>query len=126
ISNYIRTMYGAFFKYELFNDGRIKWSIASGDYTFSFEDQPKFSFDGVDIWGHYKEDSTRIEGTGGVYYPKSYTFKGNGGYAYFVRAGLTEDSASVELKNFILNTSKTDFEADSVILRTQIYLTEPT
>ena len=41
------------------------------------------------------------------------------------RAGLSRDTASVELQNYTLNVSKTDFEADSVKLTTLIFLKEP-
>ncbi len=125
ISDYLRTTYQMFYNYVMFDDGRIVWRLASGEYTFGFEEEPYFSFDGVDIWGKYKGDSTRIEGTVANFYPRRYEVEGNGGYVYFVRAGLSEDSAYAELSNYNINVTKTDFEADSVKLTTLLFLKEP-
>lgn len=123
--DYLRTMYLTFNEYVLFDDGRVKWRVEGGDYVYSFEGEPVFTFDMADIWGQYKNDSTLIEGTRGIFYPKRYEFIGEGGLVYFTRAGLSEDSARVELSNYKLNVSKTDFEADSVKLTTLIFLKEP-
>ncbi len=125
IRDYLETTYLTFYEYILFDNGKIKWQIGSGDYTFTYEDGPKFQFDGIDLWAYYKSDSTRIEGTAGVYDPLKRTFYGNGGLIYFIRAGLSEDSAFVELKDFEINVTKTSFQADSVILNTLVFLKEP-
>ena len=125
-SDYLRTSYQMFYHYTMYDDGRIVWRLASGDYNFGFDGEPVFTFDGADIWGKYKGDSTRIEGTAGSFYPRRYTIEGNGGYVYFVRAGLSEDSAFAELSNYTINVTKTDFEADSVKLTTLLFLKEPT
>lgn len=124
--DYLRTMYSTFTEYVLFNDGRVRWRVEGGEYKYDFEGEPVFVFDMADLWGQYKNDSTLIEGTQGVFYPKRYEFIGQGGLVYFTRAGLSEDSANVELDNFKVNVSKTDFEADSVKLTTLIFLKEPT
>lgn len=124
-TDYLETTYLTFYDYILFNDGKVQWKIGSGDYTFIFDDGPKFQFDGIDLWGYYKNDSTRIEGTIGVYDPITRTFKGNGGYIYFVRAGLSEDSAFAELRDYEINVTKTSFKADSVTLTTLVFLKEP-
>ncbi len=124
--NYLKTCYQVFNQYILFDDGKKKWSVEGGFYEYSFEGEPIFKFDGVDIWGFYKNDSTVIEATKGIYYPHSYRFVGEGGNVYFTRAGLSQDSANAELSRFELNTSKTNFEADNVKLRTLIYLDKPT
>ena len=119
--DYVRTMYQTFKDYVLFDDGRIKWKVATGDYEFGYDGEPVFTFDICDVWGYYKNDSTLIEGTKGLFYPKRYEFLGQGGNVYFVRAGLSEDSARVTLSNYKLNVTKTDFEADSVKLTTLVF-----
>lgn len=123
--DFLKASYNIFYDYKLFDDGRIRWQIEGGDYSFSYEGEPLYKFDGVDIWGYYKNDSTLLEGVKGTFSPLDYTFKGEGGTVYFTRSGLSQDSAYAELKTFTLNTSKTDFEADSVVLHTLIYLKEP-
>jgi hypothetical protein len=122
---YVRTMFQVFKDYVLFDDGRIRWRMATGNYEFGFDGEPVFTFDLSDVWGYYKNDSTLIEGTKGLFYPKRYEFIGQGGNVYFVRAGLSEDSARVALDNYKINVTKTDFEADSVKLTTLLFFKEP-
>lgn len=125
ISDYLSSTYLIFYENVLFDNGKIKWKIGSGSYLFQFDTKPTFQFDGIDLWGYFKSDSTRIEGTIGNFDPHAQLFSGNGGYAYFIRTGLSEDSAFVELKNFTINVSKTDFKADSVTLTTKRFLRVP-
>ena len=124
--DYLHTMYLTFYDYTLFDDGRIKWRAEAGDYEYSYEGEPVFTFEAADIWGYYKNDSTLIEATGGVFYPKRYEFAGQGGNVYFTRVKLTQDTAFAELNRYKLDVRKTDFEADSVKLTTLIFLKEPT
>ncbi len=124
--DYLHTTYLTFVENVLYDDGRIKWKVPAGEYEYSFEGQPMFTFKSADVWGYFKDDSTMIEGTAGVFYPREYLFKGNGGVTYFIRAGLSQDSANVELADYAINVRKTDFEADSVKLSTLFFLKEPT
>ncbi|WP_417588637.1 hypothetical protein [Owenweeksia hongkongensis] len=124
--DYLRTMYLTFYEYTFFDDGRVKWRAEAGDYEYGFEGEPVFKFEAADIWGYYKNDSTFIEATEGLFYPKRYEFVGQGGNVYFTRVKLTQDTAYAELRNYKLNVRKTDFEADSVKLTTLIFLKEPT
>ncbi len=123
--DYLHTMYLSFMDYIFYDDGRIRWRVSGGDLVFHFEGEPYFTFDYMDLWGVFKDDSTFIEATSGIFYPKQYLIKGSGGLVYFTRAGLSQDSAYVELSNYELNVQKTDFKADSVVLTTQVFLTEP-
>lgn len=124
--DYLRTTYLSFYENTFFDNGRSSWKALNGEYEFKYEGEPMFVYEAMDLWGYYKNDSTQVEGTGGVFYPLRYEFVGNGGYAYFVRAGLSQDTASVELSTFKVNVTKTNFEADSVVLSTLIYLKDPT
>lgn len=123
--NYLSSNYLTFYENVFFDNGKVKWQAGSGDYVLRFEDGPVFDFDGADIWGYFKNDSSRIEGTIGTYDPKSQKFIGNGGVCYFFRAGLGEDTAFVELSDYEINVTKTDFKADSVMLNTLLFLRAP-
>lgn len=124
--DYLSTMFLTFYEYTLFDDGRIKWRAEAGDYKYDFDGEPVFTFEAADIWGYYKNDSTLIEATGGLFYPKRYEFVGQGGIVYFTRVKLTQDTAYAELDRYKIDVRKTDFEADSVKLTTLIFLKEPT
>lgn len=125
LSDYLSTTYLIFYENTLYDNGKVKWKVGSGDYSLQFDGKPIFKFDGIDLWGYFKNDSTRVEGTAGDFDPHRQIFEGNGGYAYFIRTGLSEDSAFVELRNFSINVSKTDFKADSVTLNTKRFLKFP-
>ncbi|MDZ7845925.1 MAG: hypothetical protein U5L96_03630 [Owenweeksia sp.] len=123
--DYLHTLYLSFTENILFDDGRVKWRVENTEYDFNFEGEPVFTYQYADIWGHFKDDSTRIESASGRFYPRKYLFKGQGGITYFTRAGLSEDSAFVELDQFQINVQKTDFKADSAKLSTKVFLKEP-
>ena len=123
--DYLHTMYLSLTDYIMYDDGRIRWRIDGGDFRFEYDEEPRFVFEYMDIWGIFKDDSTFIEGTSGVFYPKEYLLKASGGVVYFTRAGLSQDSAYVEMDQYELNVQKTDFKADSVTLNTLVFLSEP-
>ena len=81
--DYLHTTYLTFYDKILYDDGRVRWKVEGANYTFDFDGEPVFTFDQGDIWGFYKNDSTLIENTQGVFYPKRYEFKGQGGNVYF-------------------------------------------
>lgn len=123
--SYLNTMYLSFYENTFFDDGRVSWKAMGGDYEFSYEGEPVFTYEAMDLWGHYKNDSTIIEATTGKFYPLKYKFVGNEGIVYFTRAGLSQDSASVELRKYEVDVRKTDFTADSASLSTLIFLKDP-
>ncbi len=124
-SDYLQVSRLLFYENIFYDDGRIRWKAENGDYEFDFDGEPIFTFEMLDVWGYFKDDSTLIEATAGTFYPRQNLFKGDGGFVYFTRAGLSEDSANVELSNYYIQTDKSDFEADSVILTTELFFKEP-
>ena len=124
-SKYLATTYSVIFDDVLFDDGRYKWKIYSSGFEFKFDQEPYFEFKELDLSGFYKNDSTIVEATNGVYYPHQFLFKGQGGTSYFTRAGLSYDSAYVVLSDYEVNVTKSSFNADSVLLHTLIYIKEP-
>lgn len=124
--DYLHSMFLTFTGNILFDDGRIRWAVVGSDFTYGFEAEPFFKFDNADIWGFFREDSTVIEGTKLVFYPIQNVIVAQGGKAFFERAGLSKDSAHVELQKYKIDVRKSDFEADSVVLHTKLFFNEPT
>ncbi len=122
---YLRSMHSTFLEMVFFDNGKITWKAGVGDFQYGFDTEPYFKFETIDVFGMYKKDSTFIEGTSGTFYPERNEFVGSGGMAYFTRAGLTQDSAYVELSQFTIHVNKSDFQADSVKLHTLIFVSEP-
>ncbi len=124
--DYLHTSFLTFTESTLFNDGRSRWMVLNGDYKFEFDGEPVFTYEMADVWGYFKDDSTLIEGTSLQFYPRQYRLVGKGGITYFTRAGLSADSAYVELSQYEIDVRKADFEADSAKLVTKMFFTEPT
>lgn len=122
---YFSTHYHILHEQSLFYDGRLRW-VFDGNFEYKFQKTPRYVFQEVDLWGKFKNDSTLLEKTSGTYFPRSYAFKGKGGQSFFTRAGLTRDSAYVDLSSYKIDVTKTDFRADSVMLHSKIYPRKPT
>lgn len=122
ISEYLSTVYNVLYRNVLFDDGRLKWELIGSEPEYRFDKEPIFTFDISDLVGYYKRDSTLLEGTEGEYRPRQFIFRGSGGNSYFTRAGLSQDSAYVDLKSYEFDVRKPDFKADSVVLHTKFYL----
>jgi len=125
ITVYLRTVYQGLSEQTLFDDGGLRWQAKDAVWTFSFVGEAMFTIESADLWGYFKTDSTIIEGTNGIYYPQRYQFVGNGGTVYWVRTGLSQDSAYATLSNFTLSTEKTNYTADTVTLHSKLYVKEP-
>jgi hypothetical protein len=125
ISDYLNAHYQPIYEQAFFDDGTILWKF-DGAFAFVFDEKgSRFEFEELDIRGYLKEDSTAIEKTKGVFFPKEGRFSGVGGRVYWTRAGLSADSAYADLNNFEINVTKNAFTADSVILYTLFYFKEP-
>lgn len=125
ISTYLATFYNVVYRNVLFDDGRLRWEIIGETPEYRFEKEPQFSFPTSDLMGFYKSDSTLIEGTQGIFYPRRYLFEGKEGTGYFSRAGLAQDSAYVEISKYALDVQQGELNIDSVILYTKFYLDQP-
>lgn len=124
--DYLHSMYLTLTQNTLYDDGRVRWAVEGSEFVYHFETEPYFEFKDADVWGHFRTDSTVIEGAQVIFYPLQNVLVGQGGRAYFTRAGLSRDSAYVDLKDFKIDVRKTDFEADSAVLHTLVFFNQPT
>lgn len=122
---YLQTIYELLYNNILFTDGRLRWEAFGLVPKVSFSPSPTFTFTETDLVGFFKNDSTLIEQTNLIYTPRDYQVKGSGGTTYFTRAGLSADSARVELQSYNLNVTKADFKADSATLMAKMYFDKP-
>ncbi len=77
IREYILIMYFCLNEQTLFNDGNLRWTAAEAIWSFSFEGEPQFTIEDANIWGHFKTDSTLLEGVKGTYFPLRQEFVGS-------------------------------------------------
>ncbi len=124
-SEFLAIIYKVFNEDVFFEDRGLKWSFENGTYDFDYQDEPVFVFSDLDIKCKSKGDSTIISQAAGVFYPLQSKFLGTKGTLYWTRGGFSQDSLFVELNKYELNTTKSQFEADSAILHSLYYFTEP-
>ena len=123
--DYLSTLITCFSDSALNDDGKIRWVNETKGFEFKFEGEPQFVFDDIDLWGYYKDDSTQIVATSGIYYPRKREFVGTGGEIYWIRAGISKDSLYAELSRYTIDVTKASYSADSVILYSSYYITDP-
>ena len=124
IREYIQNVYLGLSAQVMFNDGNLRWQATEAIWEFTFDGEAAFNITSANVWGFFKSDSTVIEGTNGIYFPRKNEFIGTGGNVYWVRTGLSRDSAFATLSKYKLATNKAAFEADSVMLYSKLYLNE--
>jgi hypothetical protein len=101
----------------LWKSGSVTWKAKGGNYHFSY-DGKKFSvvFEGIDLKGYAKGDSTTIYATSGVYEPLKKIWRGQGGIVTWEKCKMPKDSLYARLRTYSFQIKKSAFKADSVEL----------
>ena len=121
IKSYLTIVHEVFINHQFISNKNVTWRADGDDFQIDFDGQLLVRVNEIDLWGFYKTDSTVIEATSGVYYPADIKFDGKGGNMYWLRAGLSEDSAKAELSNYSINIEKVQFAADSVFIQSYLF-----
>ncbi|MCX6272487.1 MAG: hypothetical protein NTU44_14975, partial [Bacteroidetes bacterium] len=98
----------------LFKSSATTWKSSSSDYRFEYDSVPRVVFTSLDLTCLANNDSTRITGTQGVYYPTTYQWIGKGGVVTWKKAGLSPDQVWAELGRYSLGVRFSRYMADSV------------
>jgi len=101
------------------------WSSSNNDYRFGFDSLPKISFEKLDLVCYAKRDSMKIFSTKGAYYPTEKIWVGQGGTVTWQKAGLLDDEVFAELRNYKIDTRRSEYKADSVTFENSFYLDAP-
>lgn len=115
------------FTANLFEDNVIytnnlrNWQCNSSEYELKFDGEPFIYFPKTSIKCYANGGSGTISNTSGTYYPNKKIWKGEGGKIAFTRVGLDSDKVWVDLKRYTLNTDKSEFTIDSVLLTNKEY-----
>ncbi len=124
-SSYLDVCYDLFSTSTLYSSASTVWKSSGKNYTFEFDSLPRIVFGKMDLICKAKNDSSVIYGTQGVYYPNLKKFYGKGGTVYWTRAGLAKNDTYAELKNFVVDVTGSDFEADSVTFYNKQVFAQP-
>jgi hypothetical protein len=110
----------------LYESNLVRWQAGSSDYHF-FTDQGKLKLDfrSTDLVCYAFNDSSVIQGTGGIYDPGDYRWYGVGGRVNWKRAGMDEHEVYADLSNYSIRTQFSKYNADSVLFYHKKYFPEP-
>lgn len=92
------------------------WKSSSKNYYFAYDSVPCVVFDEINLTCHANDDSTVIYHTKGKFYPLKSTWKGEGGFVYWLRAGFNESELNAELSNYEILLKFSHFKAEQVNL----------
>ncbi|HEU4719221.1 MAG TPA: hypothetical protein VFU15_15360 [Bacteroidia bacterium] len=120
-SDYILMSESLFGENKFYKTATGEWSVTGGTWKFACDSVPSVRFSDVTLKGNAKNDSTRINGTSGTYYPTNGMWIGKGGRIDWQRAGLKEDDAYADLKNYSFPVKGFVFIADSVTFYNKKY-----
>ena len=107
-----------FFEKNALNDTPTKtWCYSAFDYQFVLNGEvPEIHFPSTQIYAYTKGDTISISETVGIYYPMEKEWKGKNGYVTWARTGLDSSIAYAKLKNYVINTESSEYNADSATL----------
>lgn len=104
--------------------GALVWKSRGGGELI-FDEEPFIKFDNTDLVCYAKGDSIEIFNTSGIYSFTEETFKGSGGKVTWERVNFKDDEVWVDLKEFEINMTRSEYEADSVIFHNSYYFDQP-
>lgn len=115
------------FKENLLYESRsVKWKASSKNYEFGFDSIPFIKFnEKFDLVGFSKDDSTKIHGTSGKYYPTEEKWVGQGGIIDWQRAGFDPSAVKAELNEYTLDITKSEYSIQNVVFYNPEYFDEP-
>jgi hypothetical protein len=116
----------AFIKNNLiFDSNTSKWKIEGGTVSFRYDTIFKMIVKDVTLIAKSGKDSTAIFRVSGVYYPEVAEFRGSSGIVYWEKAGYPKEDVFAEIIEYRINTTRTNFTADSARLTHKTYFREP-
>lgn len=126
LNQLIKTSKGMFEENALFIADSKKWTYTATDFKYNFgKGKYLIEFNNIDLTGKTIDDQLEIKTTSGVYDMEKNSWTGKGGKVYWTRVGLAQADVNAVLKNYNINMSKVEFEADSVLFTNKHYLPAP-
>lgn len=92
----------------------VKWQGTSSTFSFDYDSLPKVVFPKMDLYCVAKNDTSRIYGTKGSFYPTIGKWRGKGGRVLWNRAGVPESQSYADLSKYSIELKSSKFKADSV------------
>ncbi len=112
--NYMEFCVGLFDKSALkYSADGLTWLVTTNEYQFGYETEPFVKMTNHDLVGIRKIDSIVVKNTSGIYFPLTFTWKGNRGTADWGRTGLS-DKVYATFDKYEIETKANSYEIDTV------------
>ena len=126
IRQLLKTSKGMFEENAIYVGDSKKWFYTPTDYKYIFGGgKYLIEFNKIDLTGVTIDDKTEIKTTSGVYDLVKNTWIGKGGKVYWTRVGYSQTEVNAVLKNYVIDMSKVELEADSVMFTNTLVLPAP-
>lgn len=126
IRQLLRTSKGMFEENAMYVGDSKKWTYTPTDYKYVFGGgKYLIEFNKIDLTGTTIDDKSEIKNTSGVYDLVKNTWQGKGGKVYWTRVGYSQTEVNAVLKNYSIDMSKVELEADSVLFTNTLVLPAP-
>lgn len=110
----------------IYQSPSLSWKPSSNNFYYKIsEDNLYVIFPSTDLICYAKRDSINIFNTKGKLNPIQNTWKGETGMVTWERAGFSVDTISATLSNYIIDLTKSSYEADSVIFKNTSFFDAP-
>ncbi len=125
-SNYLEVCEILFKDNSLFESRAVRWKASTRNYTFDFDSVPLIRFKGeLDLICYAKDDSSKIYGTTGAYYPTLERWQGKGGVIDWQRAGMERSNVRAEIDDYSLDVSRSEYSIENVAFYNSEYFDAP-
>jgi hypothetical protein len=103
----------------------VRWKVKNGTLKFLHDTAFYISVSNSTLTCYSQKDSTEIYNVTGAYYPDIQQFKGTRGTVTWEKAGFPGKDVFAELKDYVINTSRSSFTIDSAYLTYATYFKKP-
>jgi hypothetical protein len=122
----LKTSKGMFEENAVYVSESKKWFYSPTDFKYNFEGgKYLIEFNKIDLKCVTKDDKIEIKGTSGIYDLEKFTWKGTKGKMDWSRVGYDEKEVNVQLKDYVIDMTKAELEADSVLLTNKAIMPAP-
>jgi hypothetical protein len=125
IDRYLRNTYSMINENVLNESGSVKWKVKNSTLTFLRDTSFYVSVTDATLTCFSQKDSTEIYHVTGIYIPETQQFIGTKGIVTWEKAGYPAGDVYAELGNYVINTAKSSFSADTARLKHITYFKDP-
>jgi|WetSurMetagenome_2_1015567.scaffolds.fasta_scaffold00927_6 hypothetical protein len=125
IDRYFKTTGSIIKENVLYESGSVRWKVKNSSPKLLYDTAFYVNISNATLTCYLQKDSTELYNVTGIYIPEIQQFRGTRGVVNWEKAGYPAKDVYAELGNYIINTAKSSFIADSARLRHITYFKEP-